>query len=94
MAVRFKRLDKPLGNLSVDEPHPSTDSPRSLSTEIEATLKHSRALATERLGSSLEIPEILAVVLERIRREKDDPSNDGNTPFHVCGCWSTATDRT
>jgi hypothetical protein len=72
---------------------PGTDSPRSLSTEIEAAPKHCRALATERLESSLEIPETPAVVLEKIRREKDDPSNDNNTPSHVCECWSTATEQ-
>jgi hypothetical protein len=75
--------DKPLNNPSVDGPHPGTDSPRSLSTEIEAAPKHSRPFATGQFESSLEIPETSVAILERMWHEEDDPSNDGNTHPHA-----------
>ena len=61
--------------------------------EFEPAPKNSRAPVTERVESSLEIPETPDVALEKIQREEDDHSEDGNTP-HIYGRWSTATDRT
>jgi hypothetical protein len=41
-----------------------------------------------------EIPETLIITLEKMRREEDDHSKDGNTPSHAYGHWSTATNKT
>jgi hypothetical protein len=70
-----------------------TDSSRSSSVEFELALKDSRAFIIERTESSLEISKTLKVTLEKIQREENSYSEDGNTPY-ACGCWSTATDRT
>jgi hypothetical protein len=85
--------DKPLDNLTVDALHPGTDNSRSPSTELEPTPKDSEAPVTERLESSLEIPETPAA-LEMMRHEEDDHGDDGNTPSYLCEGWSIATDRT
>jgi hypothetical protein len=87
--------DKPLNDLTVDALHPSTDSSRSPSTELEPAPKDSEAPVTERLESSLEILETpAAAALEMMRHEEDDHGDDGNTRSHLCEGWSTATDRT
>jgi hypothetical protein len=84
-------LHKPLDNLSVDALHIGTDSSRSPSTELEPSPKDSRAFITKRPGNSPEIPETLIIALEKMRREEDDHSEDGNTLSYAYGHWSTAT---
>jgi len=78
----------------VDALHAGTDSPRSSLIEFEPAPKDSRAPVTERVESSLEIPETLEITLEKMQREEDSHSEDGNTPSHLYGRWSTSTDRT
>jgi len=73
---------------------PGTDSPRPLLTELEPAPKGSEVFTTKRLESSLEVLETPAVALEKMQREEDGHSDDGNTPSHLCGPRSTATDRT
>ena len=68
----------------VDAPHAGTDSPRS-SIEFEPALKDSRVPVTERVESPLEIPETLEITLEKMQREEDSHSEDGNTPSHLYG---------
>jgi hypothetical protein len=65
----------------VDALHASTDSPRSSLIEFEPALKDSRAPVTERVESSLEIPETPDVALEKIQSEEDSHSEDGNAPI-------------
>jgi hypothetical protein len=89
-----RHSDKPPNNPTVDTLHAGTDSPRSPSIEFEPAPKNSKAPVTERIESSLEIPETPEVALEKIRREKDSHSEDSNTPSHLYGRWSAATDRT
>ena len=76
--------DKPLDNLTFDALHAGTDSSRSPSTELEPAPKDSEAPVTERLESSVEIPETPAAALEMMRHEEDDHGDDGNTPSHLC----------
>jgi hypothetical protein len=76
----------------VDALHAGMDSPQSPS--IEPAPKDSRAPVTERVESSLEIPETPEITLEKMQREEDSHSEDGNTPFHLYGRWPTATNRT
>ena len=76
----------------VDALHAGTDS--SQSPSIEPAPKDSRAPVTERVESSLEIPETPEITLEKMQREEDSHSEDGNTPSHLYGRWPTATDRT
>jgi hypothetical protein len=73
--------DKPLDNLTVDTPHASLTSPPS---ELKPAPKDSGPPVTERLESSLEIPETPAVALEMMRCEEDDHGDNGNTPSHLC----------
>jgi hypothetical protein len=40
------------------------------------------------------IPEMPEIALEKLQREEDNHSEDGNAPSHLCRRWSTATDRT
>jgi hypothetical protein len=84
---------KPLDNPTVHTLPAGTDSPGSPSTEFEPAPKDSKALVTERVESSPEIPKTPAVALEKMRREEDSHSEDGNTPSHAYGRWSTETDR-
>jgi hypothetical protein len=86
-----QRSDKPLDDVSVDALHTGTDGSRSFSTELEPAPKDSRAFVTERPENSPEIPETPTVALEEMRR---GDSEDGNTPSHAYGHWSTATNRT
>jgi hypothetical protein len=72
-------LHKPLDNLSVDSLHIGTDSSSSPLTELEPAPKDSRAFITKRPGNSPEIPETPIIALEKMRREEDDHSEDGNT---------------
>jgi hypothetical protein len=67
----------------VDALHAGTDSPQSPS--IEPAPKDSRAPVTERVKSSLEIPETPEITLEKMQREEDSHSEDGNTPSHLYG---------
>jgi hypothetical protein len=48
----------------------------------------------ESARESIEIPETPAAAFEMMWPEEDDHGDDGNTPSHSCGGWSTATDRT
>jgi hypothetical protein len=86
---KVKHSDKPLDNPSVDALHAGADSPRSPSAEFKPAPKSSRAPVIERAESPLEIPEIPEVALEKMRREEDNHSEDGNTPSHLCGRWLT-----
>jgi hypothetical protein len=79
-----RHSDKPLDNPTVDALHADTDSPRPPSVEFELALKDSRAFITERVESSLEIPETPEVALEKIQREENSYSEDGNTSY-ACG---------
>ena len=76
----------------IDALHADTDS--SQSPLIELAPKDSRAPVTERVESSLEIPETPEITLEKMQRKEDSHSEDGNTPSHLYGRWPTATDRT
>ena len=76
--------DRPLNNLIFDAMYAGTDSSRSPSTELEPAAKDSEAPVTERLESSLEIPETPAAALEMMRHEEDNHGDDGNTPSHLC----------
>ena len=78
----------------VDTLHAGTDNLQSLSIEFESAPKDSRVPVTERVESSLEIPETPEITLEKMQREEDSHSEDGNTPSHLYGRWPTATDRT
>jgi hypothetical protein len=73
-----QRSDKPLDDPSVDALHTGTDSFRSPSTELEPAPKDSTAFVTERPENSPEIPETPEITLEKMRREGDDHSEDGN----------------
>src|SRR5277367_6019446 len=70
-----------------------TDNAEPILTTSESAPRDSRAFVIEQPKNSPEIPETLTVALENVRHE-DDHSEDGNTPSHACGRWSTATDRT
>jgi hypothetical protein len=89
-----QRSDKPLDDLSVDALHTGMDSSRSASTELEPAPKDSRAFVIKRPENSPEVPETLTIALEKMRREEDDHSENGNTSFHAYGHWSTAANRT
>jgi hypothetical protein len=86
-----QRSNKPLDNPSVDVLHTSTDSSRSPSTKLEPAPRDSRDFITKRPENSPEIPETPVTALEKMRREKDE---NGNTPSHAYGRWSTAANRT
>jgi hypothetical protein len=85
-----QRSDKPLDDPSVDALHTSTDSSRSPSTELEPAPEDSKAFITKRPENSPEIPETPIIALEKMRREEDDRSEDGNTPSP---CIWTLVDR-
>jgi hypothetical protein len=76
----------------VDALYAGTDS--SQSPSIEPAPKDSRAPVTERVESSLEILETPEITLEKMQREEDSHSEDGNTPSYLYRRWPTATDRT
>ena len=65
----------------IDALHADTDS--SQSPSIELAPKDSRAPVTERVESSLEIPETPEITLEKMQREENSHSEDGNTPSHL-----------
>jgi hypothetical protein len=52
------------------------------SPSIEPAPNDSRAPVTEQVESSLEIPETPEITLEKMQREEDSHSEDGNTPSH------------
>jgi hypothetical protein len=74
--------------------HTGTDNSRSPSIEFEPAPKDSRAFVPKRLENSSEIPETPIIALKKMRREEGDHSEDGNTPSHAYGHWSTATNGT
>jgi hypothetical protein len=81
-----QRSNKPLNSLSVNALHASTDSFRSASTELEPAPRDSRDFITKRPENSPEIPETPVIALGKLRREKGDHSEDGNTPSHAYRC--------
>ena len=89
LKVKGGHSDKPLGNPIVDALHAGTDSPRAPfgppSAEFEPAPKNSRAPVIEQVESPLKIPETPEVALEKMRREEDNHSEDGNTPSYLCG---------
>ena len=58
---------------------------RPLSAEFEPAPKNSRAPVIEQVESPLKIPETPEVALEKMQREEDNHSEDGNTPSYLCG---------
>jgi hypothetical protein len=66
-----RHSDKLLNNLIFDALHAGTDSSRSPSTELKPAPNDSETPVTERLESSLEIPETPAAALEMIWHEED-----------------------
>lgn len=70
------------------------DNAEPILTTSESAPRDSRALVIEQPKNSPEIPETPTVALEIMRRDRDDNSEDGNTPSHVYRRWSTATNRT
>ena len=49
-----------------------------------------RTARTARVESSLEILETPEITLEKMQRKEDSHSEDGSTPSHLYGRWSTA----
>jgi hypothetical protein len=55
------------------------------SAELEPAPKNSRAPVIEQVESPLKILETPEVALEKMQREEDNHSEDGNTPSYLCG---------